>query len=86
MTEDLQFIYRGEYWYMSAFLNTVLVDGEKKSAEIANLLEENFKKLNPEDIFRQDLKDEIIEMVNNISINCQWVPFLKNFPIEIISP
>ena len=80
MTEDLQFIYRGEYWYMSAFLNTVLVDGEKKSAEIANLLEENFKKLNPEDIFRQDLKDEIIEMVNNISINCQWVPFLKNFP------
>lgn len=30
MTEDLQFIYRGEYWYMSAFLNTVLVDGGKK--------------------------------------------------------
>lgn len=80
MTEDLQFIYKDEYWYISAFLNTVLVDGAKKSAEIVNLIEENFKKLKLEDIFRQDLKNEIIDMVNNISISCQWVPFLKNFP------
>ena len=80
MAKELQFIYKEEYWYISAFLNTLLVDGTEKSAEIVNLIEENFKKLKPEDIFRQDLKDEILDMVNNISISCQWVPFLKNFP------
>lgn len=80
MTNELKFIYKEEYWYISAFLNTVLVDGKEISAEIVNLIEENFKTLKPEDIFRQDLKDEIIDMVNNISISCQWVPFLKNFP------
>jgi len=80
MTNELQFIYKEEYWYISAFLDTVVVDGTEKSAEIVNLIEENFKTLKSEDIFRQDLKDEIIDMVNNISINCQWVPFLKNFP------
>ena len=80
MTNELQFIYKEEYWYISAFLNTVLIDGPEKSAEIVNLIKENFKTLKPEDIFRQDLKDEIIDMINNISISCQWVPFLKNFP------
>jgi len=80
MTEDLQFIYKEEYWYISAFLNTAFVDGTEKSAEIANLIKKNFKTLKPEDIFRQDLKDEIIDMVNNVSISCRWVPFLKNFP------
>ena len=80
MTNELQFIYKEEYWYISAFLNTVLIDGPEKSAEIVNLIKENFKTLKPEDIFRQDLKDEIIDMINNISISCQWVHFLKNFP------
>lgn len=80
MTNELQFIYKEEYWYISAFLNTVVIDGPEKSAEIVNLIKENFKTLKPEDIFRQDLKDEIIDMINNISISCQWVHFLKNFP------
>jgi len=80
MTNELQFIYKEEYWYISAFLNTILVDGNDISVEIVNLIKKNFKTLKPEDIFRQDLKDEIIDLVNNISISCQWVPFLKNFP------
>ena len=80
MTNEIQFIYKEEYWYISAFLNTVLEDGMVKSAEIVNLIKENFKTLKPENIFRQDLKEEIIDLVNNISISCQWVPFLKNFP------
>ena len=45
MTEDLQFIYKEEYWYISAFLNTVLLDGMEKSAEIENLIKEEFKRL-----------------------------------------
>lgn len=82
MTEDFQFIYKEEYWYISAFLNTVLVESAAKSAEIESLIKEEFKKLKPEDIFRQDLKDEIIGMVNNISLNCKWIPFLKSFPYK----
>ena len=82
MAEELQFIYKEEYWYISAFLNTVLVDSAAKSAEIESLIKEEFKKLKPEDIFRQDLKDEIIGMVNNISLKCKWIPFLKSFPYK----
>ncbi len=66
MTNELQFIYKEEYWYISAFLNTILVDGNDISFEIVNLIKKNFKTLKPEDIFRQDLKDEIIDLVNNI--------------------
>ena len=82
MTEELRFIYKEEYWYISAFLNTVLVDGAEKSAEIESLIKSEFKNLKPEDIFRQDLKDDIIGMVNNISLDCKWIPFLKNFPYK----
>ncbi len=82
MTEDFQFIYKEEFWYISAFLNTVLVDSIAKSAEIEILIKNEFSKLKPEDIFRQDLKDDIIGMVNNISLNCKWVPFLKSFPYK----
>ncbi len=82
MTEELRFIYKEEYWYISAFLNTVLVDGAEKSAEIESLIKSELKNLKPEDIFRQDLKDDIIGMVNNISLDCKWIPFLKNFPYK----
>ena len=82
MTEELQFFYKEEFWYISAFLNTNLIDATEKGAEIEKLVKQEFKKLKPENIFRQDLKDDIIEMVNNISLKCQWVPFLKNFPYK----
>jgi len=82
MTEELQFIYKEEYWYVSTFLNTVLVDGSEKSAEIERLIKQEFKNLKPQDIFRQDLKDDIISMVNNITLKCKWIPFLKNFPYK----
>ncbi|TFG29052.1 MAG: NUDIX hydrolase [Promethearchaeota archaeon] len=82
MTEELQFIYKEEYWYISAFLNTALINAAEKSTEIEMLIKQEFKNLKPENIFRQDLKDDIIDMVNNISLKCQWVPFLKNFPYK----
>ncbi|MFX0069577.1 MAG: NUDIX domain-containing protein [Candidatus Hermodarchaeota archaeon] len=80
MSKDLEFIYKEEYWYISGFLNNILVNSAQKSVEIENLIKNELKNLKPEDIFRQDLKDDIIEMVNNISLKCSWVPFLKNFP------
>jgi len=82
MTEELQFIYKEEFWYVSAFLNTALINATEKSKEIEMLIIQEFKNLKPENIFRQDLKDNIIDMVNNISLKCQWVPFLKNFPYK----
>jgi 8-oxo-dGTP diphosphatase len=82
MSEDLQFIYKNEFWFISSFLNTNLVDSKEKSKEIEDHIRSELIKLNPEDIYRQELKDDIIAMVNNMYLTCSWVSFLTNFPYK----
>jgi len=80
MSEPLQFIYKEEFWYISAFLNSLKVNGKETAKKIEAFIKNKFKNLNPDDFYRQDLKESIIDMVQNISIKCFWVPYLDNFP------
>ena len=79
MNEPLQFIYKEEFWYVSAFINSTNVNAEAKSKEIEDLIRTKFKNLKEEDIFRQDLKKDILELLKHISIKCSWVKCLSNF-------
>jgi len=79
MNESLQFIYKEEFWYVSAFINSVNVNAEAKSQEIEEIIKIKFKNLKEEDIFRKDLKNDILELIKHISIKCSWVEFLSNF-------
>ncbi len=79
MNESLQFIYKEEFWYVSAFINSVDINAEAKSQEIEEIIKIKFKNLKEEDIFRKDLKNDILELIKHISIKCSWVEFLSNF-------
>ena len=80
MNEQLSFIYREEFWYISSFLNSKTISGEETAKKIEEFIKNKFNNLTPDDFYRQDLKDKIIDMVQNISIKCSWVPYLESFP------
>jgi 8-oxo-dGTP diphosphatase len=81
----MEFIYKEEFWFISTFMNTSLVDGNKKSQEIEKEVKGRLGNLKKEDIFhkiRDEFGDSIIDMAKNVSISCKWVPYLENFPYE----
>ncbi|MFX0048580.1 MAG: NUDIX domain-containing protein [Candidatus Hermodarchaeota archaeon] len=80
MSEHFSFIYREEFWYISSFLNSEKISGEETAKKIEDFIKNKFQNLTPDDFYRQDLKDSIIDMVQNISIKCSWVPYLESFP------
>ena len=79
MNEPLQFIYKEEFWYVSAFINSANINAEAKSKEIEDLIKTKFKNLEEKDIYRKDLKTDILELIKHISIKCSWVKCLSNF-------
>jgi len=82
LSEDLQFIYNEEYWYISAFIDTSKINGAEKSQEMELLIKERFENLTEADVYRKELKDVLFEMVKDVYIKCRWVPYLVNFPYK----
>lgn len=91
MEENLQFIYRKEYWYISAFINTNEFIGETKAEEIEALLLERLKDLSDKELEKtitylekhphaEEKKSILIQMTKSITIECDWEPFFQNFP------
>ncbi|MFW9828070.1 MAG: NUDIX domain-containing protein [Candidatus Thorarchaeota archaeon] len=81
----MEFRYKEEFWFISAFLNRSIVDGDRKSQEIEANVKKRLRNLSREDIYykiRDELGDIILDMAQNISLSCRWVPYLKNFPYE----
>jgi len=79
LNESLQFIYKEEFWYVSAFVNSADINAEAISKEIEDLIKIKFKNLGEEDIFRKDLKNDILKLIKHISINCSWIKCISNF-------
>jgi len=82
MSELLHFVYKEEFWYISAFLNSKEVSGIETAKKIEDFIKYKFKHLTPNDFYRQDLKESIIDMVQNVSIECSWVSYLEFFPYK----
>lgn len=91
MEGNLQFIYKKEYWYISAFINTNEFIGETKAEEIEALLLERIKDLSDKELEKaitflekhpqaEEKRSILIEMTKSISIECDWEPFFQNFP------
>ncbi|TFG17359.1 MAG: NUDIX hydrolase [Promethearchaeota archaeon] len=77
---SLQFIENEQFWYVSAFLDSSKLDGWQISAEIERLIKAKLDSLTDNDIYRKELKEDLFEMVKNVSIVCKWVPYLESFP------
>ena len=84
MSEPLQFVYKKEFWYISAFLRATNLDITQKTNEIESLFLEKFKNLTPQDLKRVSFNpvfvEKLIEMGKNITLKCQWHTFLEGFP------
>lgn len=91
MEENLRFIYKKEFWYISAFINTKKFDGETKAEEIEALLLRRLKNLSEEEFttafkhldkypHSEEKKIILAEMAKSIEIECDWEPFFQNFP------
>jgi 8-oxo-dGTP diphosphatase len=81
----MEFVYKEEFWFISTFLNTSIVDGNKKSQEIEKKIKERLNNLKKDDIYykiRDELSDTIIDMAKHVSLLCKWIPYLENFPYE----
>ncbi|MFX0005356.1 MAG: NUDIX domain-containing protein [Promethearchaeota archaeon] len=79
----MEFIYKEEYWAISTFLNTSLIDGNKKSQEIEEQVKKRLNNLRKDDIYykiREELGDTIIDIAKHIYLSCKWIPYLENFP------
>lgn len=91
MEENLRFIYKKEFWYISAFINTNEFIGETKAEEIEALLLEKLKNLSEKDFKKsfaflekyphaEEKKNILVDMANSVEIECDWEPFFQNFP------
>lgn len=91
MEENFRFLYKKEFWYVSAFINTNQFVGETKAEEIERLLLDRLRNIQEHEMkkpFRylekydhaEDKKRILIEMARNISIECDWEPYFQNFP------
>ncbi|NHJ24301.1 MAG: NUDIX hydrolase [Candidatus Lokiarchaeota archaeon] len=91
MEEKFRFIYGKEYWYISAFINTVEFVGEVKAEEIEALLLQRLHNLSQQDLskayrflekypYAEEKKEVLRDMAKSISIECDWEPFFQNFP------
>ncbi|MFX0145120.1 MAG: NUDIX domain-containing protein [Candidatus Hodarchaeota archaeon] len=81
----MEFVYKEEYWFVSTFLNTSIIDGNNKSQEVEKEIKIRLKNLRKEDIYykiRDEYGETIIDMAKNVSIKCKWIPYLENFPYE----
>ncbi|MFW9952164.1 MAG: hypothetical protein ACFFKA_18740, partial [Candidatus Thorarchaeota archaeon] len=82
MNENLQFVYREEFWYVSAFINSNLIDSVVTSKEIEKLIIYKLKTLEEKDIYRKDIKEDLLELSKNVNIQCSWVPYIMDFPYK----
>ncbi|MHA1933002.1 MAG: NUDIX domain-containing protein [Promethearchaeota archaeon] len=81
----MEFVYNTEYWLISTFIDSSIIDGTLKSTEIEKIIKQFLSNLKKEDIYykiREQSGEILIDMAKNISLSCNWVPYLENFPYE----
>jgi|GEM_PF-1257003 len=88
MSETIDFIYKKEFWYVSAFVNEKTINGALKAKEIEALVQTLLSSITVEDLKRirdaraEVIKEEVVEMCKNASITCSWVPYIADFPYQ----
>ncbi|MHA1683141.1 MAG: NUDIX domain-containing protein [Promethearchaeota archaeon] len=86
MSSDLQFIYKKEFWYISAFINSELAHPGLIAKEFEEQIIQKVQTLKDDDINRfnfkgaEDIRNQIIDMGKHSSIECEWKTYIDDFP------
>jgi len=80
MNTEIEFVYKEEYWYISAFLNSDKISEEEITNRMDSLIKEILSSVNEEKIYSKKHKEFIFEMVQTISFKCDWVPYIDDLP------
>ncbi len=82
--ENLQFIYKREYWFANAGINSSEIDVEEKIKELKGKLKEKLGNLTASDLpeidWDRDTQNEVINLGKKISLDITWVSMLESFP------
>lgn len=85
MSDNLQFIYEKEYWFVSAFVNSNKIDLKEKINQVRKLAEEKVPQISEQDLgkikWNKDWVNSVIDMAKNITIlNVDWITYLDGLP------
>ncbi|MHA1971518.1 MAG: NUDIX domain-containing protein, partial [Candidatus Hodarchaeales archaeon] len=78
--DNANFVYTKEVWYISALLNTQILDIKTTEGELANFIKKTVSNIKTEDIYLKDYKDTLLDMANNIDLKVQYSEYMENFP------
>jgi len=80
MAKDIQFIYKEEYWFISAFINTNKIDPSDIAQKLEEVVKKRISTISKKDAYREEYANDLVKMAKNISLTCDWVQFIPNFP------
>ncbi len=80
MTNKITFQYTQEFWFISAFINSVKVDGASISSKLERFIKDRISKISKKDAYREEFANELVNMAENITLSCKWVEYIPNFP------
>ncbi|MFX0094879.1 MAG: NUDIX domain-containing protein [Candidatus Hodarchaeota archaeon] len=84
MQKTMDFIYKKEIWYISAFIDSTRLNIQKKVEEIKELITEKLKNLTQSDLQRiawnKEWVNYVIDLGKHITLeNIKWVTYIEDF-------
>lgn len=86
MSESIDFVYKKEFWYFSAFVNSKRLDIEKKRKELEDIFKERIANIATADLGRvrvsnaDQVKAAIVDMARHATLDLKWIRFIDGFP------
>ncbi|MEX2730101.1 MAG: hypothetical protein Q6353_022865, partial [Candidatus Sigynarchaeum springense] len=86
MSESFTFIYKKEFWYISAFVNSKNVDIDVKGKEIEDLVKKKIANITIADLGQirgpdaDEIKAATVDMAQHASLQMKWIRFIEGFP------
>ncbi|MEX2679971.1 MAG: hypothetical protein Q6373_000080, partial [Candidatus Sigynarchaeota archaeon] len=82
MSESFKFIYKKEFWYISAFVNSKNVDIDVKRKEIEDLVKKKIANITIADLGQirgpdaDEIKAATVDMAQHASLQMKWIRFI----------
>lgn len=80
MENKINFFYKGEFWFVSAFINSNNCDRAEIAKNIEKIVKDCVSKITEKDAYLKELSSSLVNMAKNASVSCNWVDYISIFP------